>query len=49
VTAAGVRPYRTTENKIDSAVITLVDIDGEKEGGGVVKSSRGTKDGLSHK
>jgi two-component system, chemotaxis family, CheB/CheR fusion protein len=24
-----VRPYRTTENKIDGAVITLVDIDGE--------------------
>ena len=27
-----VRPYRTTDNKIDGAVITLVDIDGEKEG-----------------
>ncbi len=26
-----VRPYRTTDNKIDGAVITLVDIDGEKE------------------
>ena len=25
-----VRPYRTTDNKIDGAVITLVDIDGEK-------------------
>jgi two-component system CheB/CheR fusion protein len=25
-----VRPYRTTENKIDGAVITLVDIDGEE-------------------
>ena len=26
-----VRPYRTTENKIDGAVITLVDIDGSKK------------------
>ncbi len=26
-----VRPYRTTDNKIDGAVITLVDIDGSKE------------------
>jgi two-component system CheB/CheR fusion protein len=26
-----VRPYRTTDNKIDGAVITLVDIDGETE------------------
>ena len=26
-----VRPYRTTENKIDGAVITLVDINGEKD------------------
>ncbi|HKF93299.1 MAG TPA: PAS domain-containing protein, partial [Gammaproteobacteria bacterium] len=26
-----VRPYRTTDDKIDGAVITLVDIDGEKE------------------
>ena len=26
-----VRPYRTTDNKIDGAVITLVDIDGERE------------------
>jgi two-component system CheB/CheR fusion protein len=25
------RPYRTTENKIDGAVITLVDINGEEE------------------
>ncbi len=29
-----VRPYRTTENKIDGAVITLVDIDGEKKANG---------------
>jgi len=26
-----VRPYRTTDNKIDGAVITLVDIDGKKK------------------
>ena len=25
-----VRPYRTTDNKIDGAVITLVDIDGDE-------------------
>ncbi|PYL09890.1 MAG: hypothetical protein DME33_02515 [Verrucomicrobia bacterium] len=41
-----VRPYRTTENKIDGAVITLVDIDGEKKGDGV-KTSRQTKDASS--
>jgi two-component system CheB/CheR fusion protein len=28
-----VRPYRTTDDKIDGAVITLVDIDGEKRPG----------------
>jgi two-component system CheB/CheR fusion protein len=43
-----VRPYRTTENKIDGVVITLVDIDGETEGGSV-KTSRETRDALSHK
>jgi two-component system CheB/CheR fusion protein len=43
-----VRPYRTTENKIDGAVITLVDIDGQKEGD-VVKTSRQTKDASSRK
>jgi two-component system CheB/CheR fusion protein len=26
-----VRPYRTTDNKIDGAVITLVDLEGKKE------------------
>jgi two-component system CheB/CheR fusion protein len=26
-----VRPYRTTDNKIEGAVLTLVDIDGQKE------------------
>jgi two-component system CheB/CheR fusion protein len=43
-----VRPYRTTENKIDGAVITLVDIDGETEGD-VVKTTRQAKDALFHK
>ena len=41
-----VRPYRTTDNKIDGAVITLVDIDGEREGD-APKTSR--KDASSHK
>jgi len=41
-----VRPYRTTDNKIDGAVITLVDIDGEKEPDGH-RTSR--KDGSSRK
>src|SRR6266705_5633742 len=41
-----VRPYRTTDNKIDGAVITLVDIDGGREGD-VVKSRRQTKDAAS--
>ena len=35
-----VRPYRTTDNKIDGAVITLVDIDGEKEGLTVNRTGR---------
>ena len=26
-----VRPYRTTDNKIDGAVITLVDLEGKKD------------------
>jgi two-component system, chemotaxis family, CheB/CheR fusion protein len=41
-----VRPYRTTDNKIDGAVITLVDIDGER-GADIDKTSR--KDGSSRK
>jgi two-component system, chemotaxis family, CheB/CheR fusion protein len=41
-----VRPYRTTDNKIDGAVITLVDIDGEWEAD-VDKTGR--KDGSSGK
>ncbi len=41
-----VRPYRTTDNKIDGAVITLVDIDGEKEADA---DKRNRKDGSSRK
>jgi len=41
-----VRPYRTTEDKIDGAVITLVDIDGEKEA--AAEKTR-QKDGSSRK
>jgi two-component system CheB/CheR fusion protein len=41
-----VRPYRTTDNKIDGAVITLVDIDGESEADG---NKTGRKDGSSRK
>jgi two-component system, chemotaxis family, CheB/CheR fusion protein len=42
-----VRPYRTADDKIDGAVITLVDIDGGREGD-VVKSRRQTKDASPH-
>ena len=35
-----VRPYRTNDNKIDGAVITLVDIDGSKENRGGTSSRR---------
>jgi two-component system, chemotaxis family, CheB/CheR fusion protein len=41
-----VRPFRTTNNKIDGAVITLVDIDGEKGPDG---SRTSRKDGSSRK
>src|SRR5213595_467641 len=41
-----VRPYRTTDDKIDGAVITLVDIEGGREGD-VVKSRRQTRDASS--
>ena len=41
-----VRPYRTTDNKIDGVVITLVDIDGEKE---TAADRRSKKDGPSRK
>ena len=43
-----VRPYRTADDKIDGAVITLVDIDEWREGD-VVKKRRQTKDALSRK
>ncbi len=43
-----IRPYRTTDNKIDGAVLTLVDIDGKKESDGVKGRSR-TKDVSSRK
>jgi two-component system CheB/CheR fusion protein len=41
-----VRPYRTTDNKIDGAVITLIDLDGEKDPD-AVKPSRQTKNASS--
>jgi two-component system CheB/CheR fusion protein len=41
-----VRPYRTTDNKIDGAVITLVDIDGKKE---TDAGKTSQKDGSSRK
>jgi two-component system CheB/CheR fusion protein len=41
-----VRPYRTADDKIDGAVITLVDIDGGRESD-LVKPRRQTKDGSS--
>ena len=43
-----VRPYRTTDNKIDGAVLTLVDIDGTKEGDAPERRNR-TKDVSSRK
>ena len=41
-----VRPYRTTDDKIDGAVITLVDIDGEEDSNA---EKRSQKDGSSSK
>jgi two-component system CheB/CheR fusion protein len=43
-----VRPYRTTDDKIDGAVLTLVDIDGKKEAD-AVKTTNRTKDVSSRK
>ena len=43
-----VRPYRTTDNKIDGAVLTLVDIDGTKERD-TAKTGNRTKDVSSRK
>jgi two-component system, chemotaxis family, CheB/CheR fusion protein len=41
-----VRPYRTSDDKIDGAVITLVDIDGEEDSNA---EKRSQKDGSSSK
>jgi two-component system CheB/CheR fusion protein len=43
-----VRPYRTTDNKIDGAVITLVDLEGKKESYAGKPPNR-TKQVFSHK
>ena len=43
-----IRPYRTTDNKIDGAVFTLVDIDGTKESN-EAKTRNRTKDVFSRK
>ncbi|MGB9475428.1 MAG: chemotaxis protein CheB [Candidatus Udaeobacter sp.] len=43
-----VRPYRTTDNKIDGAVLTLVDIDGTKKSD-ASKAENRTKNVSSHK
>ncbi len=43
-----IRPYRTTDNKIDGAVLTLVDIDGTKEHD-AAKTHNRTKDVSSRK
>lgn len=43
-----VRPYRTTDNKIDGAVITLVDLEGKKESY-AGKTSKRAKQIFSHK
>jgi hypothetical protein len=48
VTAARVRPYRTTDNKIDGAVITLVDLQGKKESY-AGKTSNRAKEGSQQK
>jgi len=43
-----VRPYRTTDNKIDGAVLTLVDLEGKKESY-ARKPPHHTKQVFSHK
>ncbi|PYJ45709.1 MAG: hypothetical protein DME85_12890, partial [Verrucomicrobia bacterium] len=43
-----IRPYRTTDNKIDGAVLTLVDIDGTKKSD-EAKTGSETKDVSSRK
>jgi two-component system, chemotaxis family, CheB/CheR fusion protein len=39
-----VRPYRTTENKIDGAVLTLIDMDGNSDRGSSKKQKRGERE-----
>jgi len=39
-----VRPYRTTDNKIDGAVLTLIDIDGDSDRGSSKKRKRGARE-----
>ena len=43
-----VRPYRTTDNKIDGAMITLVDLEGKKESD-AGKTPKRAKQIFSHK
>ena len=43
-----VRPYRTTDNKIDGAMITLVDLEGRKESD-AGKTPKRAKQIFSHK
>ena len=43
-----IRPYRTTDNKIDGAVLTLVDINGTKKSD-EAKTGNKTKDVASRK
>ncbi len=43
-----IRPYRTTDNKIDGAVLTLIDVDGTKKSD-ETKTGRETKDVSSRK
>jgi PAS domain len=38
-----VRPYRTTDNKIDGAVLTLIDTDGNSERGSSNNRKRGAR------
>ena len=43
-----VRPYRTTDNKIDGAMITLVDLEGRKDSD-AGKTPKRAKQIFSHK
>jgi two-component system, chemotaxis family, CheB/CheR fusion protein len=48
ITPLRVRPYRTTDNKIDGAMITLVDLEGRKESD-AGKTPKRAKQIFSHK